>query len=85
MAEVDRCDVYPGLLGNGHGHQDVAGISSMEREFDRAITDGKERLVHLKGDVDRANHPKTRALFSRASGQVIWQRFGAISELTSSA
>jgi len=84
LAEVDRCDVYLGLLGNDYGHEDAAGVSPTEREFDRATTAGKERLVFVKGDDDSVRHPKTRALLSKASRQVVWRQFGSIPELTTS-
>jgi hypothetical protein len=84
FGEVDRCDVYLGLLGNDYGHEDAAGISSTEREFDRATTAGKERLVFVTGDDDSVRHPKMRALLSKASDQVVRRRFGSIPELTAS-
>lgn len=64
LAEVDRCDVYLGLLGNDYGHEDAAGIPPTEREFDRATTAGKERLVFVRGDDDSGRRSKMRALLS---------------------
>jgi hypothetical protein len=71
LEEVDRCDVYVGLLGNEYGYEDAAGVSPTEREFDRATTAGKERLVFVKGDTDADRHPKMRTLLRRAGNQVM--------------
>jgi ATP-dependent DNA helicase RecG len=82
LKEVDRCDVYLGLLGNEYGHDDAGGVSPTEREFDRATAAGKERLIFVKGDQDAARHPKMRAFVRKAGNQLIRRRFDSIPELT---
>ena len=82
LAEVDRCDVYLGLIGNEYGYEDEAGISPTEREFNRATAAGKERLVFVKGADDSARHPKMRALLRKAGDQLIRRRFNSTTELT---
>ena len=80
--EVDRCDIYLGLLGDQYGYEDAAGLSPTEREFDRATAAGKERLLFVKGDTDSARHPKMQALVRKAGGQLIRRRFASIPDLT---
>lgn len=80
LAEVDRCDVYLGLLGNDYGYQDRAGVSPTEREFDRAAREKKERLVFVKAD-DSRRHPKMRTLVDKVGEQVIRRRFTTTPEL----
>jgi predicted HTH transcriptional regulator len=75
LAEVDRADVYVGLLGNDYGTEDGDGISPTEREFDRATDRGITRLVFVKGSDDQARQPKMRALVTKASSQLVRRRF----------
>ena len=47
LSEVERCDVFVGLLGQSYGMEDVDGLSPTEREFDRATALGKHRMIFL--------------------------------------
>jgi len=85
LSQVDRCDVYLGLLGNEYGYEDAQGVSPTEREFDRATAAGKQRLIFVKGENDAARHPKMQALVRKAGGQLIRRRFNNPSELTALA
>ena len=85
LDQVDRCDVYLGLLGNEYGYEDAEGVSPTEREFDRATAAGKQRLIFVKGENDAARHPKMQALVRKAGGQLIRRRFNNPSELTALA
>lgn len=83
LSEVDRCDVYFGLLGNEYGYVvNDKGLSPTEREFDQATAAGKQRLIFVKGDKDSARHPKMQAFVRKAGNQLIRRRFGSIPELT---
>jgi hypothetical protein len=79
--EVDRCSVYVGLLGNEYGSEGADGISPTEREFDRATSAGKKRLVFIKGPDDGARKPKMLKLVDKACSQLIRRRFGSVPEL----
>jgi ATP-dependent DNA helicase RecG len=79
--EVDRCSVYVGLLGNDYGFEDAEGVSPTEREFDRATSTGKMRLVFVKGTDDGARNPKMLKLVNKACSQLVRRRFGSVSEL----
>src|ERR1017187_5294574 len=52
LEQVDRASVYVGLFGNDYGYEDTDGISPTEREFARATTAGKTRLIFVKGADD---------------------------------
>lgn len=82
LNEVDRCAVYVGLFGQEYGFEDDKGVSPTEREFDRATTKGKPRLIFVKGTDNRARHPKMRALIRKAGTQLIRRRFKSIDDLT---
>jgi len=51
LDQVDRCDVYLGLLGNEYRYEDDQGVSPTEREFDRATAAGKQRLIFINASV----------------------------------
>jgi predicted HTH transcriptional regulator len=74
LAEVDRCAVYVALLGKDYGYEDGEGISPTEREFDRAMEQGKECLVFIVGQEDKARHPKAQAFIRKANELVTRRR-----------
>jgi predicted HTH transcriptional regulator len=82
LAEVEKCAIYLGLMGNEYGSEDAAGLSPTEREFDQSTLHGKVRLIFVKGTDDAQRHPKMRALIGKAGGQLIRRRFTSIPELT---
>jgi ATP-dependent DNA helicase RecG len=82
LAEVDRCALYVGLFDQSYGFEDAEGVSPTEREFDRATSQGKARLIFVKGTDDKGRHPKMQALIRRAGAQLIRRRFGSMPELT---
>lgn len=57
-------------------------MSPTEREFDRATTAGKTRLIFVKGADDKGRQPKMAALVSKAGVQLIRRRFTGVSDLT---
>ncbi len=78
LSEVDRCGIYVGLFGNEYGNED---ISPTEREFDRATSKGKVRLIFVKGADDKGRHPKMQALIRKATDQLVRRRFQTSGEL----
>ena len=76
LAEVDRSAIYVGLFGNDYGVEDTGGLSPTEREFDRATSQGKLRLIFSKGMGDRQRHPKMMALIQKAgsTGKGVYYR-----------
>ena len=81
LDEVGRCAIYVGLFGQEYGHEDAAGLSPTEREFNQAATLGKPRLIYVKGEDDHRRTPKMRALVVRAGAQLIRRRFNDINDL----
>ncbi|MDE2617145.1 MAG: DUF4062 domain-containing protein [Burkholderiales bacterium] len=81
LGEVDRCSLYLAILGNDYGFEDAEGLSPTEREFDRATTLGRTRLIFVRGQNDDARHPKMRALVRKVGDQLIRRRFGDTPEL----
>jgi len=75
LAEVDRCAIYLGLIGNDYGWEDEEGISPTEREFDRATQRRHERLVFIRGTDDRARDEKARAFVRKVERQLTRRRF----------
>ncbi|MCL2641011.1 MAG: DUF4062 domain-containing protein [Phycisphaerales bacterium] len=73
LREVDRCDVYLGLLGDEYGYEDAKGMSPTEREFDAATAASKERLIFVKGEKDSQRHPKMQAFVRKAGDQSEWK------------
>ncbi len=85
LAEVDRAGIYLGLFGRDYGFEDAAGISPTEREFDRATSSSKERLVFIVGSDDSGRSPKMRALIRKAGDQLVRRRVGSTAELLAAA
>jgi ATP-dependent DNA helicase RecG len=84
LDEVGRCPIYVGLFGQEYGFEDATGLSPTEREFDRASSLGKTRLIFVKGADDQSRHAKMRALVGKAGSQLIRRRFAGISDLNAS-
>jgi hypothetical protein len=84
LEEVDRCEIYVGLLGNEYGTEGAEGLSPTEREFEQATTKSKKRLVFVKGMDDKKRHPKMLKLIRKAGSQLIRRRFTGLPDLTAS-
>ncbi len=81
LDEVERCDVYVGLFGHDYGSEDADGVSPTEREFDRAGTVGKHRLIFVKDTHGDDRHPKMQALIDRAQADLVRKRFSTPADL----
>ena len=81
LDEVERCDVYVGMLGQEYGPVNADGLSPTQREFDLATLRHKHRLVFIKGSDDKQKDPKMQALIRRADGELIRRRFTTTPEL----
>jgi ATP-dependent DNA helicase RecG len=82
LDRVERSEVYIGVFGNEYGRENADGISSTEREFNKATELGKYRIVFVKGQNDDSRHPKMRFLIQKAEQQLIRCRYTDISDLT---
>jgi len=81
LEEVERCDIYIGLLGDSYGFEARNGLSPTHLEFLRATELKKHRLIFVKGADDAGRDPKMAALVAEAAGQVIRRRFVSPAEL----
>lgn len=81
LDEVRHCDLYVGLFGYEYGSENADGISPTGQEFDLATTEGKYRLIYVKGTDDDARHPGMRSLVARAQAGLIRKRFTTAAEL----
>jgi hypothetical protein len=81
LHEVSRCDIYLGIFGYDYGSRDASGLSPTEREFDRATTEGKTRLVYVWGSDDKRRSPEMKRLIRRASGEVVRRRVEDVNSL----
>ncbi|NIA13656.1 MAG: DUF4062 domain-containing protein [Nitrospiraceae bacterium] len=81
LGEVERCQLYLGLFGDGYGYEDAGGVSPTQRELERASQLNKYRLIFIKGTNDLSRHPKMQALIRQVGDQLIRRRFGTTSEL----
>lgn len=82
LREVERCDVYLGLLGYEYGFKDSDGVSPTERELDHATLHKKPRLVFVWGADDARRAPEMQRLVRRASRELIRRRVEDGSALT---
>lgn len=82
LEEVDHCEIYVGLFGNEYGNEDAKGLSPTEREFERATSKSKKRLIFVKGMDDKKRHPKMLKIIRKAGSQLIRRRFTGVSDLT---
>jgi predicted HTH transcriptional regulator len=76
LSEVERCDVFIGILGNKYGWKNSDGKSPVELEFDHASAARCDRLVFVKGDDDGKRDPEMAALVRKAGDQIVRRRFG---------
>jgi len=81
LEEVERCDIYVGLLGDSYGFEARDGLSPTHLEFQRATELKKHRLIFVKGADDSRRDSKMAALVAEAAGQVIRRRFVSPAEL----
>ena len=77
--QVERCDIYIGLLGEKYGNEDKDGISPTEREYNLAAQLNKTRLIYLK-NVARRDEKET-VLINKIEQQVVRKVFDEISDL----
>ena len=74
LAEVERCDIYLGILGYDYGHEDAQGLSPTEHEYLHATKNRKTRLIYVWGADDTRRAPKMKNLIRRASAELVRRR-----------
>jgi len=81
LDEVEKCDVYIGLLGLQYGYEDSEGISPTEREFDHAGKFHKTRFVFLTEDIENKRHSKEKVFISKVQNVLVRKHFSSIISL----
>jgi len=81
LEEVERCDIYLGLLGQQYGYEDTEGISPTEREFDRATSLHKTRFIFLAQNNQLNQHPKQKAFIDKVQHILVRKQFSSIETL----
>lgn len=75
LTEVAQREIYLVILGHQYGWKNADGQSPTELEFDHATQTGRERLVFVKGDDDKAREPEMAKLVKKAGHQLTRRRF----------
>lgn len=78
LPEVERSDVYLGILGAQFGNAGADGVSPTEREYDLASAKGKERLVFVK-KCER--DPREERFVQKVQSDVVRKSFETAEEL----
>jgi ATP-dependent DNA helicase RecG len=80
LHEVDRRDIYIGILGNEYGRKNADGLSATEMEFIRATEAHRERLIFIAKDGSK-REPEMAAMIRRIDRQLTRQSFFDIPSL----
>ena len=78
LPEVEKSDIYLGILGAQFGNADADGVSPTEREYDSATIKGKERLVFVK-KCER--DPREERFLQKVQSDVVRKSFETAEEL----
>ena len=81
LGEVERCDLYLGLIGCKYGYEDAEGVSPTEREYDLADKLGKYKLIFINSTTEQTRHPKEAAFVSKIERSVVRKTFSNMESL----
>ncbi len=83
LKEVDKSDIYLGLIGNEYGLKGKDGLSATEQEFRRFIKKVAqgEPLIFIKGKDDTKRGKETQRFISAIKDSYIYNRFTNIDNL----
>ncbi len=84
LTEVERSDIYLGLLGRDYGFENSDGVSPTELEFDKASAQFKTRLIFLTTHSNSERHPKQLTFINKAQNVLVRKKFGSVDELKAS-
>ena len=79
LGEVDRCDIYLGILGASYGNTDGKGVSATEREYNRAAKGRKARICFVRRGV--TPEPQQATFITRVNSDVVRNGFSDFDEL----
>ena len=78
LPEVEKSDIYLGILGAQFGNADADGVSPTEREYDVATIKGMERLIFLK---KCKRDPREERFVQKVQSDVVRKSFETTEEL----
>lgn len=83
--EVEKSDIYIGLIGNVYGEPNNAGLSPTELEFQTFISTNphNERLIFIKGKSDVDREDKTQKFIQNIKNLATYKRFDGLDDLKS--
>src|SRR6218665_37530 len=81
LKEVEKSDIYLGLLGRQYGFENADGISPTEREYDHAALHHKTKLIFVAAHKAEERHPKEQLFIKKTQKAVIHKKFGTKDEL----
>lgn len=81
--EVEKSDVYIGLIGNVYGEPNDAGLSPTELEFQRFTNANphNERLIFIKGKSDADRKENTQKFILKIKNLTTYKRFDDVDDL----
>ena len=82
LGEVDKCDIYLGILGASYGNTNAKGVSATEQEYNRAAAKKKTRICFVKRGVN-AEQPQKKFI-GRVNADVVRSGFAGFDELRKS-
>ena len=83
LKEVERCDIYLGLLGKEYGFENSDGISPVELEFNHAVKNHKIKFLFLTSHSNLERNPKQQQFIAKGQQVLIRKRFSTVDELKS--
>jgi ATP-dependent DNA helicase RecG len=83
LKEVERCNIYLGLLGKQYGFENSDGISPTKLEFDHAVKNHKTKFLFLTSHPAAERHPKEKKFITKVERELIRKQFSTIDELKS--
>ena len=81
LSEVDKSDIYLGILGSKYGEPGTDGLSPVAREFQRATERSRERLIYIKGLDDAGRDKRMRDFIKQISKELIRGRYEEYEDL----
>ncbi|MEI8120897.1 MAG: ATP-binding protein [bacterium] len=81
LAEVERRDIYLGILGVRYGRKNANGKAATELEYERATESHRERLVFVWEADEKTREPEMARLIERAGGELSRRKFSDLPAL----
>ena len=80
LKEVEKSDIYLGILGDEYGFQNKAGLSPTEQEYNLAHKLHKDCLIYIKRDSSK-RQAKEKTFIQKVEADVVRRTFDNYEEL----